>query len=180
MPTPKEIEIQLLKILESAADLLTGAEETERMKIRTRLIAEALVHRNQDNSVDAELRIREIPNNLDVPILLTAVERSLEQLDSTWVQVGIRYPPRSDEPIYTRFLGMSQAESYFHRKLTDAIDTGKKINVNLTEKKRQKPEQVFIRFHWNYLGIKPEERWPGAGPSDHSIGSRKAPKKGDK
>lgn len=157
--TSKEFYEAARRTFDNAKEALEGIEEKERMRYRGNIIAHVIIAFNHDQSIDTELRLEAIPADLSVNQLLTAVERHLVSIPGAFYQSGVRYEPREDEPTYTKFAGMSQAESWYHKNLTDALATGKKIDRNMREKGRKKPKQVFVRAQWSPSGDHPKVRW---------------------
>jgi hypothetical protein len=147
------------KAFETAKDRLQGREEKERMRFRGNIASSYVTYFNQDGSIDAELRIEAIPNELSVNKLFTAIERVLGDVPEAHWQTGVRYIPREDEPFYTKFMGMSQAESWYHGERIAALATGKLIDKKMRDMHRRKPKQVFIRAHWSPSGEHPKVRW---------------------
>ncbi len=155
----KEFTDRITRALENAKEAIEGIEEKERMRFRGNIIANVIIAYNHDGSIDAELRLESIPNDLSVNKLFTAVERHLRSVEGAFWQAGQRYEPREDEPIYNKFGGMSQAESWYHRSLTNALATGKKIDSNMRQHGRRKPKQVFVRAYWSPGGEHPKDRF---------------------
>lgn len=149
----------ITRVFDNAKEALEGIEEKERLRFRGNIIAHPIIYYNADGSVDAELRVDAIPNELSVNKLITAIERHLSPVAGAFYQGGVRYHPREGEPVYTKFMGMSQAESWYHGELVDTFATVKKIDENMRQAGRKKPKQVFIRAHWNPEGIHPKVRW---------------------
>lgn len=155
----KEFTDRITRSLENAKEAIEGIEEKERMRFRGNIVANIIIAYNHDGSIDAELRLESIPNDLSVNKLLTAVERHLKPVSEAFWQVGQRYEPREGEPIYNKFGGMSQAESWYHRSMVDALATGKKIDSNMRQHGRRKPKQVFVRAYWSPSGEHPKDRF---------------------
>lgn len=154
-----EFEKKAIRSLENVRDAIQGIEEKDRMKFKGNVVGRVKSFINQDGSVDVELVVESIPSTLSVNKLLTAIERHLDGIEDAYYQTGVRYKPRDGEPFYTKFGGLSQAESYYHGSHVDSLATGKKINLNMIEKHRRKPQQVFIRIHWSPDGKHPKVRW---------------------
>lgn len=124
--------------------------------------ANVQTHLYPDDSLDAQITIRDIPRGYSIREVAFAI-RDAEALASTgdsWIQVGLRYFTRKDEPMYRKFKGMSEIacfpQRYTAANKAEMIKILLTMDENLRGKRRLKPQQVFIRVHWNKKGKRPE------------------------
>lgn len=135
----------------------------------------AIAHKNRDHTVDADLTVQ-IPRGQEARGLLVDVEQALSRIKDVWISVGIRTPPKAgahDESDPTKKVprvnpktgepqergGVREAGAYFQRstplKWAENFATGRDIVDNFAKYGRRKPEQAYVRVHWNPWDTKP-------------------------
>ncbi len=123
-------------------------------------ITDSRIHKNKDGTIDGEVRIRPKRGQLVDDIFLD-MELASKPVSNTWVSTGIRYKPREDEEFYVKFQGLSQAGTYYQqntkKNLPANFTTISVINEHMQARGRRKPEQVYLRLHWNKEDKQPEE-----------------------
>jgi len=161
----KDAEEDVKAILKQAKESLTSESVTESFDLETPLHITTRTHINSDGSVDGELRIMKIPDEIEMRQLLTELEQGhIIPTLNLWVSVGVRHGDLEGEKSGdSRYRGLIQLNTYFgrfdQRRLTYEIETAKLITDNLAEQGRPKPEQVYIRIHWNKKNQKPAKRY---------------------
>lgn len=119
---------------------------------------------NADNSVDWELRLA-IPKGVNVKEVTTDLGSVLKPELNAWMAIGARFkddkrmtPERRAE--YDRFRAWLQVHAHYQRMTKGKIATNivavQKILESMRKNKRRKPEQIFVRVHWNLSGEKPK------------------------
>jgi hypothetical protein len=132
------------------------------------------IFRNQDGTIDAEVRIRSIPRGKKIREALLDMEAALPVTMGVWISSGIRYryKPRDvteDKRVYDPsadrvIRGLQQAGTYPRKdtpsKRAMLFVTARGIEEKLREKdrgkQRRKPEQIWVRLHWNVKDKKPK------------------------
>lgn len=118
---------------------------------------------NADMSVDWELRLA-IPRGVNVKDLTTDLGSVLKPESNSWIAIGARFkddkrmtPERRAE--YDRFRAWLQVHAHYQRMTKGKIATNivavQKILDTMRKNKRRKPEQIFVRVHWNLSNEKP-------------------------
>jgi hypothetical protein len=116
------------------------------------------VHVNKDGTIDGELRVY-VRRGEDPEEVLTDIENAIGNVPNTWISTGVRFASRGEEDLYTKFQGMSQAQTYYQRNVPSKskfnFEGGRVIVTRLKQRGRRKPQQVFVRFAWNPEGTQP-------------------------
>ncbi len=119
---------------------------------------------NADMTVDWELRFA-IPRGTDLDAFTTDLSNVLKPGDNAWIAVGARFasdknmsPEKKAE--YDRFRSMLQVHAHYQRMTKRKIATNvlgiQSIMESMRKNRRRKPEQIFVRVHWNLKGEKPQ------------------------
>lgn len=126
-------------------------------------------HINNDETVDGELRIVNLPP--DVPlreIVAMMAENRFEPMRDFWSSVGIRFGNPPDEDLkdkYARYRGMNQASTYFarmgvdRRRINYQFLTVQKIIENMENAERPRAMELYFRVHWNKGNQRPAKRY---------------------
>ena len=161
-------EAQIRDMLDKARSGLTSTKETANLEIKRPLDVLTRIHVNRDKSIDSELTII-VPRGMSPRRMIVALERYTSKIPDTWVSVGVRVPPRPEETVSGLFVdlkshkpkkrgkGAYQAGTYYQHSDSQKYNfaTGRKIVSNFANAGRRKPEQVYIRIHWNPDNRKP-------------------------
>jgi len=113
---------------------------------------------NNDGTIDAELRVRTIPRNMSVPMVITRMEENLTAIDNTWTDAGFLFDPKSDDTPYQKIGGYNmvqtnyQEASKFHYNFANA----RLLPGNLRGANRGQIRQIFYRIHWNSMIGRPK------------------------
>jgi len=119
---------------------------------------------NADLTVDWELRFA-IPRNVNLRDFATDLNQVLKPMLNSWISIGVRFMrnkrmTREEWKAYEEFGGMLQVGAHFQRMTKGKIATNiiavQSIMEKMKRKKRLKPNQIFVRVHWNLKGERPK------------------------
>lgn len=126
--------------------------------------------RNKDGTFDAEWRVTEIPRGVSVSEVLHAMRESLHPIAHTYIRVVLRYlAPEGVDSGDRRYRGLTEAWSAFYNNGPKRKKIGlnmiqlavmrpnKGMAARIEKRKRRKPSEVLIRWHWNGMSISPGE-----------------------
>ena len=128
--------------------------------------------RNSDGSVDAELLLTQFPRHVASANLFKALKAAMGgagedegamRVPGAFISGGIRYsvPEAVKSPDF-RYKGLGEAASYYRRATAGGVfntfETMFQILANMQRKRRSRPEQIFVRLHWNAEDQKPSRR----------------------
>jgi hypothetical protein len=159
---------QIKEVLKAAKDKIVSDETTERYDLKNPLGVTIYTHVNSDGSVDGELRISELPDNLPAreALIVLTEGNPIKTFKGLWSSIGIRFSPIPDAELsenYTRFRGLSQESTYYARSSIRALDHQRSIVQliveNMGEAGLPKPSNIYVRLHWNKMNQKPGERY---------------------
>jgi hypothetical protein len=115
-------------------------------------------------SIDGMLTIRAIPRGVSVHKLLVYMESRFGEVPETFISVGLRYSaPEGIKSADYRYRGLAVAHTNYQRsslrrKIRENFGIARQVNENLTDKRRKKPEQIFVKVHWNPDNVRPERK----------------------
>lgn len=123
------------------------------------------VVKNNDGSVDGELRVSNIPRGLQVHGkggILAEVEADFRPPPDHWMNIRFMgtFEPKDipkEKKAYERRQGMDVVAVYPSRHDPNTFFVAQEIAENI-KTRRRKPQQVAIRLYWNPKGKKPQKR----------------------
>ena len=123
------------------------------------------VHQNSDDSIDGELKVESIPRGMQFREIILQAEAGATPTEGVFISNGFRFQKDASFPelnSYDRWQRLFQVQTYYQESSKQAINfvTAKDVLENLKEADRRKPEQYFIRYHWNPKGLRPERGNP--------------------
>lgn len=160
--SPLEAKAKMTSVLERAATRMMDAEETGALGLKTPLDVSVNTFKYTSGSVDGTLTIRAVPRGLKVHDLLVDLENVWGKgMGEAFFSVGLRYStPEGIESADYRYRGLGVAQTYYHRagerKLRWAFLSAREANKNIAKRHRGKPEQIFVKIHWNPKGQHPK------------------------
>jgi hypothetical protein len=118
---------------------------------------------NSDGSLDCEWRVRHIPRGVSVSEIMIDLVSNIHPIPYTYIRAVLRYTaPEGVDTGDRRYRGQSEAWSGFYRNtarnlplLVLSVTGIKGMLANLMRRKRRKPTEIMIRWHWNPDGIQP-------------------------
>lgn len=164
---PKEGE-RLAKIYRSvhAFDLMEPLmyDAQDCVSHTTKEIPTVRVVRNQDNTIDAQLTVYDIPRGIDPIDVLRDLGDCADAVRNAdgWMQLGIRWgaigSDKSPESGDRRVRGLAEATTYWYTtfRYADCFVYMADIMKRVSDKRHnRKIELLFIRVHWNDGGKAP-------------------------
>jgi hypothetical protein len=148
--------------LKNALSILSSPATQEALGIKQPLNADVRAHVNADGSFDAELIIKSIPKGLTMRELSIYVEGIVRGVPGAFISIGFRSSHSAEytKENYNRVRGKVQVQTHYHRSTKKAIafTHAREIDATLIDRKYHKPEDFFVRLHWNEFGIKPKRK----------------------
>lgn len=154
--TPEQAQDDLKKFLKEARASIMDASSLD-ILVRT--------HLNADRSVDGELRVQAIPDEYEVSDVINELMFGhFKPKRGLWIAVGLRHADlEGTKSGDSRYRGLIQVNTYYGRysidRLLHELGVARRMGDNLAEAGRLKPQQVYVRFHWNKKNQKPAKRY---------------------
>jgi len=155
-------------VLKAAEENITSDETTERYDMKWPFDVTLYTHINADGSVDGELRITEIPEDLPIreALIVLTEGNPIKTFKGLWSSMGVRFsdiPEAELSTNYTRFRGLNQESTYYARTSVKALDHQRTIVQRIVDGLENfgfpRPQQIYVRLHWNKENRKPGERY---------------------
>jgi hypothetical protein len=166
--TPEEAREDIKEILKAAKEQIQSEAVQERFDISQPFSVTIYTHINSDNTVDGELRITDVPEDVPIRIALIALTENqpVKTIPGLWTSIGLRFediPGAELGKNYTRFRGLNQESSYYGRASKDLMERQRLIVQSISTKMEAsgipRARQIYIRVHWNKMNVKPGERY---------------------
>ena len=121
-----------------------------------------IIHPNSDGTIDGELRLLGLPRGMSADSILFQIEAAISKTHAMWLSVGIRVPfsKPTDEidsgGVHYRGALQTQAYPQQMKHRAENFKTARdKVVRNISRKGYRKPDELFIRLHWNPSGAPP-------------------------
>ena len=156
------------EILKVADEHITSDEVSLKYKLDYPFDTRIYTHVNKDGTVDGELRIENIPEDLPISEALVVLTEGnpFKTFKGLWSSIGIRFAEVAMEDMkerYKRHRGLYQESTYYGRSSVEMLNqqraTAQLISENMEKYGFPKAEQIYVRFHWNKQNTKPGARY---------------------
>ena len=128
---------------------------------------------NPDGSIDAEVRVHDVPRGLPIDQVILSFQDNLRSLPGAWASAGVRLPPTEGVRSGDAHVGGMTTYGTNYRDMLTRGHADSALGVvrgeiipKLEAKGRRKPGGAFLRIHWNENNEKPLRYIEGEGEDD--------------
>jgi len=160
--TPDAMKENINLVLLAAKRKITSEEATAKLEIKQPLDVDVKTYKNLSDSIDGQLIIRKVPRGVSIHDVLIDIAAAFRTVPESFITVGLRYSGadgvKGSEDYRNK--GMSIVHTNYKRSsreynIETAFGYAREINKRLHEATGKKPQEIFVRYHWNKTGTRP-------------------------